>query len=224
MNIKKHTITVLLIILTYISYGQDSKWRLNLQYGLQHNFFVDYGKLINYDNGYILPVENAISTDFIQKKPLGTQFGFSIGYVNKKNTIYLSYDRSENVGTYNGSIQVENAILNLVDYDLRHINNYFSLTLKHDVKAKNKVYWSVGWYFLNPQQEEIEIIEPFIVLSKRTAFNEFKNAQFGFLLGVDYIIYANKYYNFGVNSTYYHTLSTAEPESFLISPFVCFKL
>ncbi len=221
----KNIIIFGVFIFTLNSMAQTKKWKVNFHVGPQYNFFVDYNTTVKYNDSYITPIETYYGYDLLQKKPFGTIMGIEVSYINKKNLIGISYQRSENYGLYNGEVQLQNTVFEIVDYKLRHLNNYFELNIKHNILNKNKFYWKVGLYLLNPSQDEIEIdlASNTITLYRRTGFNFANLNEIGILFGGDYIFYSNKYYELGINTTYYFTVSTSSPEAFTIYPFICLK-
>jgi hypothetical protein len=218
----KNSILFILLFLSINVFSQEKKWRFSILYGMEYNFFVDYGFKNEIIDGYNQPVNRTISLDFIQKKPLGIQYGFVLSYVNQKNHISLSYERGENVGVYKGSVLIDNVSFSLDNYKIHHVNNYFSMFIKHNIYNKGKLYWKLGWYYLNSQQEEIAVINNSIQLIERTAFNGYKNAYLGLLFGLDVNIYSCKYYDIQLVNNIYYTISTSQLESFFVGPNVVF--
>ncbi len=222
--------TILLITIFYISvaYSQDN-WRLEINYGAQQNFFVKYDRTFNKKDGLIEPTYDPIFGihELYQKNPVGNTLGIGIGYIRNKNTLYLGYQRTENKGKYKVGYQLTNGTRVLINqFTLRHINHFFELYLKHNIKANNKFFWKAGWYYMNPVQQEIEVYSdvPVVVIRERSDFSGHRMGDLGISAGIEYFFLSNKYFDTGVSSTFYYNLGYGSFENVGLSLLVNFKL
>lgn len=225
----KTTLNFIFLLLSFMTFAQESSQRfsVSINYGPAYNFFVDYGRPVNKEDGYFIPPVDVFGGfELYQKNSIGTIGGVNLSYIfNKKNEIALGYTRELHYGKFKGTITLDNGTPVFVeDIKLRHLNEFFELNYKRALNHKLNWYISVGFYVLNPSQAEIEInpILNYIEIEERNDKNS-NLQEGGFSLGLEYYFYQSGKFYLGVSSKLYFTASTGEFETFAITPLLQYR-
>lgn len=173
-------ITVLLFAQQLYS-QKDASWQslfsLSISYGPQYNGFVDYGREMNVtDDGFITPVEEFGEILLLQKRAIGTIFTADFNLrLGGRNFLYFSHARSLNQGKYNGSVNLSDGTVVLIeDIQLRHRNHHFTLGYARAFLDQDKLKVGLGFSYFLMQQSEITLIPPgFIHIEERNYSNSY---------------------------------------------------
>ena len=212
------------LVITSSIYSQENKSRFSISahYGPAYNFFVDYDREINKEDGYFIPPVDVLGgLELIQKNRMGTIGGIQISYAfNKKNSISIGYTRELHIGKFRGDVILDNGTPVFVrDISLRHLNEFFELNYKRTVGKSGNWFLSAGIYVLNPSQSEITIYPQQNFIDIRERNNKNSNLQEGgFSIGSEYYFYKSGKFQLGLNSKLYFTASTGEFETFTFTP------
>jgi hypothetical protein len=220
---------LIVLFITQISFAQEksSRFSVSAYYGPAYNFFVDYGRPVNKEDGYFIPpVDPLGGLELIQKNAIGTVGGLQVSYRFKtRNRFSIGYTREQHIGKFNGMVTLSNGTPVFVnDIRLRHLNEFFELNYKRAIGKSLNWYFTIGFYVLNPSQAELHIYpsQNFVEISERN--NKNSNLQEGgFSLGAEYFFYQSGQFQFGVTSKLYFTASTGEFETLTFSPLLKYK-
>jgi len=214
----KNKILILTLVFVTLVSAQDkknSRWNFTMSYGPQLNFFVKYDRTKEVKDGYFTPTTSPVGYELYQKRTLGNHLGFALNYrLSKKGSLGLSFERAENFGTYKVNFLVNGTLVRIRDIKLRHLNNYFELNYKRNVKNNNQFFWQFGIYLLDPHQQEISTeFDRIVSIKERTGFGQSHLNEMGLRLGFDYYFYTSGKFDIGVTNNYYFTATMGEFES-----------
>lgn len=200
--------TTTILLIAKLASPQDSNFSLQMNYGIQGNFFVT-----NYS-------ENALPAGykaFYKKKFIGSIGGLELIYdINKTSAIAIAYARSTNgkVVNYTGTIQ--GASVNIRDLTIRHINNFYQLY--YDKSILNKSWAAiVGIMYLRMRQQEVDLSPSSITFEERN-FKNSKLEEAGIFAGIRYQLKIDKRFKAGLQSRLYYLVSTGALEAVTLMP------
>jgi hypothetical protein len=198
-------------LLSIIVYGQENenkRFELSVNYGVAGSFFVNYEQ----------PIEEVPLgfVSFYNKKFIGTIGGGEFVYNTKngKSSIGLSYDRQIHVGKKNDQRVINNTLISVVDFKLRHLNEIFSVFYRRKITDKFNAF--AGFYLLFPHQQELSYFNN-VVLEERNSENS-NLTEGGILIGAEYFFYSSGNFELGIQSKLFHTTSTGEFETISFTP------
>lgn len=159
----------ILIIITSSALGQRShKLSLDVNYGLNGNFFVrSYDELGDPPN----------KTYLYKKNFLGTVGGFELKYhLNNNSSLVAGYSRSTNKGekNYTGNINGVNVLI--TDFNIRHDNDFYQLAYERRFKKSIPLFkYHIGVVLATMHQQEISIenFDNQVIIDERN----FKNSR-----------------------------------------------
>jgi hypothetical protein len=206
---------IYIILAGFIStenFGQSGeiKNKLSVQfgYGTAGSFFVR-----SYEENQLPTIKS-----FYKKKFIGTNINFGVKYiVAKKSDLSLNFTRQ----AFARKIFYSNNSDIYVDAIIRHFNNIFEFLYSRKLmdKTKSVFYTGIGVYYFTMQQEEVDVGPGGIIWEERN----FKNSMLeegGILIEASYEYKFQPKVNIGIKTQFYYTISTGEPESITLCPYV----
>jgi hypothetical protein len=202
--------TTLLMLISLVSkgVGQDKKISIEVNYGLQGNFFVrDYQERI-------IP---GIAYSFYNKNFLGSMGGIEVKYpIGKRLSLGVGYARSINHRVMN--FAPANIPISIVDFTIRHTNNFYQLILERSIShRKHQFNFSTGVFYLRMSQQEVDASISGIGLEERN----YKNSRLeegGAFLGIQYQAQIDNHFYLGIRSRAYYVLSANYMEAISLTP------
>lgn len=206
-------INLALLLCSFSVYSQsDKKFSLQINYGLNGNFFVrSYDELGGPAN----------KKYFYKKNFIGTIGGAELNYrINNRSSLLMGYCRSVNSGrkNYAGRINGTDVIIN--DFNLRHINNIYQLGYGIYIDKKNKNFKiDIGVILIYDLKQTlaIENWDNYIDIDE----SNFKNAnsvEGGTFLGLEYSKKIDTKFNIGLKAKVYYLISTNYLEAVSLTP------
>jgi hypothetical protein len=206
-------IFVLVSINSIMLFAQkDSRVTLEINYGLNGNFFVS-------DEGYGRQ-GGPSTTKFYQKNFIGSIKGIEVKYsFTKKARLGFGFANSINNKEINYSGRFIGA--GIRDWKITHTNNFYQLFYERDFdKQKRNFKYHAGLFYLRSNQQEIDIED---VPNGGIGFEErnFKNSNLeegGVFLGFHYSKKIDTKFELGIKSRIYYLLSTSSLEAITLTP------
>ncbi|WP_298954143.1 hypothetical protein [uncultured Nonlabens sp.] len=224
-------LTLLLMILSSIAFAQNNndsfpRYQLSVSYGPQYNNFVDYDQELVTAQDYIIPLEGFAGEDaLLQKREVGTYFNVSFSIrIGGKNYLEVGHSRTLNQGTYNGIVFFPNGTeVSIRDFQLRHRNHFYKLGFKRYFNDNFSAHIGIGQ--LNDQRSVINIFPDAGTVQIAERNYENSNSAEGIAyLGLEYDVYSNGNFTFGVKSTAYAIITAGiELETFSFTPSLRFN-
>ncbi|GHB45051.1 hypothetical protein [Mongoliitalea lutea] len=211
--------TLILILFSNLVFAQQGKIEARIYSGIQHSFFVDYGRPVVKTNGFIHPI-NDFTFDLYQKNALGTMSGLGFFYsLDKKNKIGFDFTRSQNVGWYDFEFTSESTgfIMDIFDMRLKNNNNTISLIYTHEGAIKNLIL-GTGVGIILSNRQEITIFDEFAFIESR----KWQEITIPIILG--YEIIKRDLVSFGIQTRTNITPIVGGIEDFMIYPYLTVKL
>jgi len=129
----------------------NSKFNLQIDYGLNGNFFVR-----SYDE-----IGGPVNKTYLYKKNfLGSIAGAEISYrLKKKSAISFAYRRSVNSGKKNYEGSISNTDIHIRDFKLRHINKIFQLGMDviWEILVSSKLTWVLYLFTMQSKLSTLKI-------------------------------------------------------------------
>lgn len=193
----------------------QGKIDIHVGFGPAYSFFVKYEQS-----------PDQVPPGFIglyNKKSIGilTNIGIDIK-LNPKNRIELAYARQIHVGKKNFKGMANGASINVIDFKLRHTNNFFELNYFRSISSENNISLLGGVYLIYPEQQEIDIFGNAITVDERN----YKNAYLvdaGVTLGIRYLKPFSGRFSLGLESKVYYTVSLASFETISLTPILSYN-
>ncbi|MFN7539182.1 MAG: hypothetical protein ACK5RQ_03945 [Bacteroidota bacterium] len=203
--------TTLLMLVSLVSkgIGQDNKISIEVNYGLQGNFFV---------RGYKERNTPGISYNFYNKNFLGGMGGIEVKYpIGNQSSVGLGYARSINSRIIN--FTPVNIPINVEDFTIRHTNNFYQLLFEQSLgsSSKHQFNLSTGLFYLRMSQQEIDASIFGLGLEERN----FKNSRLeegGTFLGIQYQAKIDNHFYLGIRSRVYYIISANYFEAVALNP------
>lgn len=222
-KMKKYLLTVLSVVSTSLL-AQNSKFNVNVYYGAQNNFSVDYDRHVNKTGSSINPIvdEGPGFVDFFQKNSIGTVYGGGFHYkFNEKNGIGIDYNQTENTGKYNVSyvLMPEDFGFEFINFKIRQKNRNLSLLYtRYNIFKNFNAGAGVGFMFSDMQEVSIAGPLGYIIL-ENSNFTDLTVPIF-----VNYTFINNAYFKLGVEARTNYVYTLESFEDIMIFPFLRFKL
>ncbi len=196
----------------------SQRFSIEANYGLQGNFFVrNYDELDGPEN----------KTSFYNKDFLGIIGGLQLNYHFKDfSSIFLGYSNSVNKGKKNYYENVNGLQLNITDFNLRHINNFFLLGYERAfTKQLPDIKYDIGLFMLTSKQQEIDVLN--FSNSIEIQERKFKNSKMeegGACLGLQYLKPIDTHFSLGMKLRGYYLISTNSMEAVSLTPVLRYHL
>lgn len=221
-----HLLTSLMMIfcISNAQWDQGSKFDLAIGYGVAGSFFVR-----SYDESVIYPED----VKSYRKNFIGSNTSFDAGLHFKKGyALRLGFNRqhfSKQI-FYDGFLDQWEFQL---DRKIYHIDKIFSISLEKRVElykapkqlSRHLLIPGMGVYYIRSNQNEIDIrysIKVYTDVERNYKNSKLEEAGIFISAGYEYTIQPKV--SIGINSRFNFTVSTGEPESFSITPYVRFLL
>jgi hypothetical protein len=205
-------LSISLSLVFSLLFAQKSKLSLEIDYGIQGNFFVR-----SYDEiGGPSP-----KTYFYNKHFLGSIGGIELKYkLNQRSGIGIAYARSVNSRqiNYNGSFNTIN--LYISDFKISHTDIFDQFYYERALLKKVPAFkCQVGLFYLRMNQQEIDLSN----FSNTISFEErnYKNNKLeegGAFFGIHYSKKIDSKFELGIKSRVYYLISTNEFEAITLTP------
>ena len=193
------------IFICLISYGQKSKFSLEVNYGISGNFFVRSYDEMNAPGPH---------TSFYNKNFIGSIGGIELKYkLNNKSSLGIAYSRSVNSRTINYSAPY----ILIRDFKISHTDIFDQVYYERVFIEKIPGFKSeLGLFYLRMNQQEVDI-------SNAVTFDErnYKNSKLeegGAFLGFQYSKKIDTKFELGIKSRVYYLISTATFEAMALTP------
>lgn len=196
-----------------VSNGQNKKIRLEINYGLQGNFFVsDYEEII---------IPN-VRSQFYDKNIIGNISGLELKYsIGKRLFMGLGYSRSVNKRRIN--FAPSNIPIYIQDFTIRHFNDFYQLIFERAFSKRNRnVNLSAGLFYFRSAQQEIDASIFGLGLEERN----YKNSgleEAGAFIGIQYEKKIDNHFYLGIKSRFYYAISQGHPEALTFTPSLSYK-
>ncbi len=194
-----------------IVYAQErKKFSLEINYGLNGNFFVR-----SYDE-----VGGPPAKRFLNKNFIGSIGGVEMVYaLNKKSRLGLAYATSKNSKEidYSGSV----IPITIINFHITHVNKFFQLFYNRNLsKYISGLTYEAGLFYLRMNQQEIEIADRTNggVLVEERNYKSYKLEEGGILFGVHYLKKIDTKFDLGIKSRIYYLVSTNSLETITLTP------
>lgn len=220
---KKYYLLICLMILYCICHAQRdhrSRFDLSLGYGAAGSFFVR-----SYDEKVIYPDDVKI----YRKDFIGSNMSLDAGmHLKNGYALRLGFNRQQfsRKITYNGNFDLWKFEL---DRKIYHIDNFFSLFIdkrwtmqyKNGERLRHSLLAGSGIYYLRSNQHEIDIQysrREYIDVGRNYRNSKLEEAGIFITMGYEYL-YQPKV-SIGINGRFNYTVSTGEPESISLTPYI----
>lgn len=212
----------LILVLSFFSSLQThsqtpSKFSLELNYGLNGNFFVrSYDETGGPQN----------KTYLYKKNFLGNVGGLELKYhFRNKSALILGYARSTNKGTKNFSGPINGVDVFITDFNIRHTNGFYQLAYERRFRKSNPAFtYHIGLVLAGMQQQEIAI-ENFsnqIVIAERN-FKNSKLQEAGVFGGIQVQKKIDTKFDIGLRVRAYYLVSVQTLEALTLTPTLTYK-
>ena len=207
---RKLLIVPFLICSTIIFAQKEKKMAIEINYGLNGNFFVT-----NYDE-----VGGPPAKRFLNKNFIGSIGGLEMAYaVGKKSRLGLAYAKSRNSKEidYSGNIFP----VAIINFQITHINKFFQLFYDRSFSKKiSGLNYQIGLFYLRMNQQEIEIADQLNggILVEERNYKTNKLEEGGLFIGFQYLKKIDTKFDLGIKSRVYYTISTNSFEAITLTP------
>ncbi len=131
---------------------RESKFAIEVNYGLNGNFFVR-----NYYEGF-LPFQEIL---FLKKNFIGTTGGIEFKYkAGQKSRIGVAYARSTNKSSKNFNGNIDGVDVVIDEFSLKHNTDYIQFYYERDLSKDNSlVDYQIGLFIMNGFYQELALAE-----------------------------------------------------------------
>lgn len=201
----------LLAIIVNAQNGKTGKFFITTGYGIAGSFFVR-----SYDE--FAPVSNY--KVFEKKKFIGNAQNFSIGYKLKNNWyVQLGINFQHFTRHINSRDTLGNVLL-INDHTIHHRDYMWFGSFGKSFPVKKHLFIpAFGIYYLRPKQQEVEIYPAYFANIERDYHNS-RLEEGGAFIEFAYEYKFQPKVNLGIKSQFYYTISTGEPESVTLFPYI----
>jgi hypothetical protein len=189
---------------------KEKKFSLEINYGLNGNFFVR-----SYDE-----VGGPPAKRFLNKNFIGTIGGVEMAYaLNKKSHLGLAFAVSKNNKEINYTGNV--IPVTIINFHISHINKFFQFYYSRNLSKKIPgLAIETGLFYLRMNQQEVEIedrINGGVLVEERNYKNS-KLEEGGIFLGFHYSKKIDTKFDLGIKSRGYYLISTSTFEAITLTP------
>lgn len=197
--------TILIIFCSCLCFSQDSRFSLEMNYGLAGNHFVTSYEEAPFQGVTLLANKNFIGS----VGQLQLNYFFSNG-----TSLNFGYARDNHEKERNYQTIINGVPVMVENWAIRHNNNIYFL--KHKRHIKKDFNYHFGLFYLRPEQQEIEIHEtplpPLVEVGERDHPNYNLN-EAGILGGIDYEQKIDTKFIGGLHLSGYYLASTSTYET-----------
>ena len=193
---------------------------MSVGYGVSGSFFV-------IDLPETLPFQGNNYHQFSKKKFIGNSQNLSIGYrLNKNNTLNIGI----NYQHFSKAIKSNDILSNVniyIDNTIHHRDYMYFINWQKSIERKNHLLiGGAGIYYLRSKDQTIEygIGIPNFFSLRESNFKNSNEEEGGAFAELGYEYKFQQKVNLGIKSQFYFTISTGEPESIALLPYIkiCF--
>jgi hypothetical protein len=202
----------MLIFIFSQSYSQiNSRFSIKICYGISGNFFV---------RSYDEQGGPANKTYFYKKNFIGTISGISATIkLDNYSSIFIEYNRSVNNGRKNYAGSLNGVDIYILDFQLRHINNFYLIGYELFLNKLKNIKADVGGVLIYDVGQTINIENWDNYLSiEQNDFKNSKSVQGGVFLGFEYLKKLDTKFSLGLKTRGYYLISTSSFEAITLTP------
>jgi hypothetical protein len=227
MNLQNKLLVVFVLLYSVFSTNvfaqQKKRFSIEINYGANCNFFVK-----SYDEKYAPSVEHLY---LYKKKMIGSSGGVELRYnISKYASLIAGYSRTVNSRRRSGGVINNNLLLQIDDFNLRHINNFFTVGYERPFSKKNTYFlFNVGLVYLTSQQQEITIDkfsnESGTLIDIRVQDRNKKNSgleEGGIFTGLSFQKPIGEKFYLGIKTRGYYLVSSGTFEAITLTPFLVY--
>lgn len=210
---KQLTILVFFFCIDYSAFSQqESKFSVEINYGLNGNFFVrSYDELGGPDN----------KAYYYKKNFIGSIAGLNFQYkINGNNALFMGYERSINIGKKNAARRIDGIDVFIEDFKLRHIDNIYFLGYGYLAKVKkSNLKIEAGLTIITDAQQTlgIENWDGYVSIEERNYKNS-NMIQGGTFVGFGFSRKIDTKFELGIKSRVYYLISVSSFEAVTLTP------
>lgn len=209
MNVK-FSVLPFLFYSTILFAQREKKISLEINYGLNGNFFVR-----SYNETVTPPAKF-----FYKKNFLGTISGLEMKYtLNKNSWLGLGFATSRNSREidYSGSIFP----ITIINFHITHVNKFFQFFYDRNFSKTIPAFkYQVGLFYLRMNQQEVEIADRVNggALFEERNYKTYKLEEGGAFIGFHYSKKIDTKFDLGIKSRLYYLISTNSFEAITLTP------
>ena len=211
----KQKITLIMgifLINSVVLHAQKSKFSLEVNYGLNGNFFVrSYDELGGHNP----------KTYFYKKNFVGSIAGLELKFqMDSSSTLSIAYAQSVNGKKINFDGPFNSIYLQIENFTIRHINHFYQFAYEGTFnKLKNNWKFQAGLFYLRSNQQEISLenYNNLINLAERNYKNNGLE-EGGIFVGLGYFKPIDRHFSLGIRSRVYFLISTGTFEAVTLTP------
>ena len=210
---KSYYLLILFLGISFLAKSQkNKKWSLEVNYGLNGNFFVR-----SYDE-----LGGPLNKTYLYKKNfLGTVAGLELKYhLNDHSSLIAGYSGSMNKGKKNYSGNINGVDIFITDFNIRHNNYFYQLAYErrfHKLKPLFKYHFGLVLAKMNQQEIMIENYDNLIAIDERN-FKNSKLQEGGVFGGIHLQKKIDTNFEFGLRIRAYYLISVNALESITFTP------
>lgn len=195
----------------------NSKIALKINYGLNGNFFVR-----QYDE-----ISGPKDKTFLFKKNfIGVISGIDLTYIiGKKSELGLAYSRSINKKEVSYSGQINDIVVAVNNFNIRHAGNFYQLYYQRLVPIKKSTLkLQLGIVYATTSQQEIEInnyIKEVIIQERDFRHNGLEEA--GMTAAIEYTRKLDTHFEIGLQVKAYYLMSVQTLEAITLTPTLAYR-
>lgn len=208
-------LTFILFLIPCINFSQESRFAIEINYGLSGNHFVT-----SYEENQIDGEQLLAKKDF-----LGSVGQLQLNYFFTNGTsLSFGYSRDNHQKERNFQ-DIINGVPVIVDkFSIKHNNNIYFL--KHKRHLGENFNYHFGLFYLRPEQQEIDIwkqpLPPRVLIEERDTPNNNLN-EGGLLGGIDYERKIDIKFTGGLHLTGYYVLSNGTYETTYLTGSIAYR-
>lgn len=215
---KQLSILIFSLVIGCSAFSQEnSKFSVEINYGLNGNFFVrDYNEMGGPDN----------KVYFYKKNFIGSIAGINLQYIlSRTSAVFVEYNRSINMGKKNYGGTINGTEIFIEDFKLRHVNNIYLLGYAYNIKDIKRGFKMEGGLMLIYDAKQLIQIEGFddLVRIKESNFKNANAVEGGVFLGAGFTKKIDTKFDLGIKARVYYLISTATLEAISISPTLTYR-
>lgn len=207
---RKSFVLFFLLYSTVIFAQKEKRFSIEVNYGLNGNFFVR-----SYNETVSPPAKFFYNKNFI-----GNIGGLEMKYnFNKNSRLGLAFSQAKNSKeiNYSGSVLP----ITIINFNITHVNRFFQLFYERNFSKKNPGFkYQVGLFYLRMNQQEVEIADRVNggALFEERNYKTYKLEEGGAFVGFHYSKKIDTKFDLGIKSRLYYLISTNSFEAITLTP------